>query len=346
MTTDAATATHALPRRRLAAAAATATALAASGLARPAAAQGGTAAAAGAYPSRPVTLVVATPPGGTTDFTARLVAEPLSARLGVPVVVENRPGGGGVVGTRAAARAAPDGHTLALAYSGYVTGHPAVVGTAEFDPLREFAPVALLLEAPQVMLVHPSLPPATLAEFVAYAKARPGALAYASSGNGSLQHLGTELLKRRAGLDLLHVPYRGTGEAMNDVLSGRIAFYMTTPPSVAGHVRAGRLRALAMAGQNRHPALADVPSADEAGLPGFSAEAWFGLLAPAGTPRAVVERLAAECRAALADESLARRATEAGGLARFEGPEALRERMARETAAWAALVREAGIRPD
>lgn len=302
--------------------------------------------AAEAFPSRPVTLVVSGPAGGTTDYSARLIAQPLSERLGVPVVVDNKAGGNGMIALQAVIRARPDGQTLLIGYSGTVTGKPAVEGFGDFDPRRDLASVALILQAPQVMMVHPTLPVRTLMEFVDYARARPGRLNYASSGAGSLQHLGTELLKQRTGIDLVHVPYRGTGETMNDVLAGRIQFYMTTPPPVATAIRDGALRALAMASATRHPALPDVPTAAEAGLPGYAAESWFGLFAPKAAPRPVVERLAAECRAVLADQALRDRALSVGGIVRFEDPATLDRRVAEELEMWTRLVRETGIRAD
>ena len=315
-----------------------------------AAALGGVAGAARAQtvftPSRPVVLVVSNPAGGTNDFTARLVAEPLSQRLGVPVVVENRPGGDGVVGTQHAARARPDGHTLFVPYSGTVTGRPAVRGTADMDPQRDFQPVALLVEAPQVMMVHPSLPVRTLPEFIAYAKARPGQLNYASSGTGSAQHLGTELLKHRTGIDLLHVPYRGTGETVADFLAGRVQFYMTTPPPVIGAIRDGKLRAIALASPRRHPSLPDVPTTAEAGLQDYSAEAWFGLYAQAATPPEIIARYAREVEAVLGEPAVANRALEAGAFARFEDPATFKARVERDLANWTELVRVAGIKPD
>lgn len=316
------------------------------GAALGAAAGQGRAQTGGFTPSRPVVLVVSNPAGGTNDFTARLVAEPLSQRLGVPVVVENRPGGDGVVGTQYAARARPDGHTLWVAYSGTVTGRPAVRGTAEIDPQREFAPIALLIEAPQVMMVHPSVPARTLPEFIAYAKSRPGQLAYASSGTGSLQQLGTELLKHRTGIDMLHVPYRGTGETVADFLAGRVQFYMTTPPPVLSAIRDGKLRAIAMASPRRHPSLPDVPTTAEAGLTDYAAEAWFGLFAQAATPPEIIARYAREAEAVLAEPAVANRALEAGAFARFENPATLKARVERETASWTELVKAAGIKPD
>ena len=290
----------------------------------------------GFAPSCPVTLVVNSPAGGSTDFSARLVAEPLSARLGVPVVVENRPGGAGVVGVQHAARARPDGHTLLVGYSGTITGWPPVRGTADIDPQRDFVPVALLTEAPQVMMVHPSVPVNTLPEFIAYA----------SSGNGSLQHLGTELLRHRTGIDLLHVSYRGTGETVADFLAGRVQFYMTTPPPVLSAIRDGKLRAIALASPRRHPSLPDVPTTPEAGLVDYSAEAWFGLFAQAATPPEIIARYAREVEAVLAEPAVANRALEAGAFAHFEDPATLKARVGRETANWTALVKAVGIKPD
>ena len=181
-------------------------------------------------PGRPVTLIVPTAAGGTTDFAARLLAEPLGQRLGRPVVVDNRAGANGVIGAQAVARARPDGHTLLVQYSGYHVGTPAVVRNLGWNPRKDLAPVALLMDAPQVLLAHPSVPARTLAELIAYAKANPGKLNYASAGNGSMQHLGTELLKQRAGIELEHVPYKGTGPVMQDLISGRVHLFLTTPP--------------------------------------------------------------------------------------------------------------------
>ena len=303
-------------------------------------------AAAQEFPSRPITIIVASPAGGGTDFSARLIAEPLAQRLGQPVVVENRPGGNGTIGLQATARARPDGHTLTVGYSGTMTGRPAVEGVADLDPQKDFAPVALLTDTPQVMLVHPSLPVRNLAEFIAYAKARPGQLNYASAGNGSLHHLGTELLKLRAGIDLVHVPYRGTGETVSDLIAGRIQFYMNSPPPVIGFIRDGRLRAVATTGPERHPALPEVPTLRESGVADMPVNVWYALYAPARTPPAVMARLTREVQAVLADGDVRRRAQEAGTFAIFAPPAAVAERLASETAAWFQVVKAAGIRPD
>ncbi|MBS7812096.1 Bug family tripartite tricarboxylate transporter substrate binding protein [Roseococcus pinisoli] len=298
------------------------------------------------FPTRPIQLIVSGPAGGTTDYTARLIALPLSERLGVPVVVENRPGGNGTVAVMPVVRGRPDGHTLLLAYCANLTGRPAIEPNIGYDPRRDLAPVALLVEAPQVMMVHPSVPANTLAEFIDYAKQRPGVLNYASSGSGSMQHLGTELLKNRTGIDIVHVPYRGTGETMNDVLAGRIQFYMTTPPPALPFVREGKLKALAMASTERHPAMPEVPTVAEAGLTNFSAEAWFSLMSTAGTPAPVVERLTRECAEVLRDEAVKQRVIQAGAFARYEDPQVLAGRIDRELVNWARLVRDQRLSAD
>ncbi|MBX9698999.1 MAG: tripartite tricarboxylate transporter substrate binding protein, partial [Acetobacteraceae bacterium] len=295
---------------------------------------------------RPVAIIVAAPAGGGTDFSARLIAEPLAQRLGVPVVVENRPGGNGAVGLLHVARARPDGHVLTVGYSGTMTGRPAVEGTADFDPQRDFVPVAQMTDTAQVMMVHPSVPARTLQEFVAYAKARPGQLNYGSAGNGSLHHLGGELLKLRMGIDMVHVPYRGTGETISDLLAGRIQFYMNSPPPVIGFIREGRLRAIATTGPERHPALPDVPSGPESGLSDYPVDVWFALYAPARTPQPVLDRLQREVQAIMAQDAIRRRAEEAGTFAVYTDAAAVAARLRRETEAWIAVVRQTGIKPD
>ena len=297
-------------------------------------------------PGRPITLVVPTAAGGTTDFAARLLAEPLGQRLGRPVVVDNRGGANGALGAQAVARAQPDGHTLLVQYSGYHVGSPAVVRNLGWNPRTDLAPVALLMDAPQVLLAHPSVPARTLAELVAYAKANPGKLNYASAGNGSMQHLGTELLKQRAGIELEHVPYRGTGPVMQDLLSGRVQLFLTTPPPAIPFIQNGQLRALALAARTRHPALPEVPTAEEAGLPGFVADAWFAVFAPARTPAPLLARLAAEVSAITATPEFRAKAEEQGAVVRPMTPGELGARVERELAEWAEVVRTGNITAD
>ena len=304
------------------------------------------AARAQAWPTRPVTLIVASPAGGGTDFAARLIAEPLGQRLGQSVIVENRPGGNGAIGMLAAIRARPDGHTLLVGYSGTLTGKPAVEGVADYDPGADLLPVAQITNSPQAMMVHPSVPATTLTEFVAYAKTRPGQLNYGSSGNGSLHHLGCELLKLRTGIDLVHVPYRGTGETITDLLAGRLHFYMNSPPPVLGFFKDGRLRPIATTGTERHRALPAVPTLAEQGFEPIPIDSWFPLLAPLKTPQAIVARLEVELRTILADAAVQRRAEEAGTFAAFADAGFVGTRMAAETAAWTDVVKRVGIRPD
>lgn len=297
-------------------------------------------------PDRTITIIVPSPAGGGTDFSARLIADPLSQQLGVPVVVENRPGAGNLVGMLATKRARPDGHTLMVGYSGAMTGHPAVMGTAELDPPADFAAVGQVTDTSQAIMVHPSVPVRTLPEFIEYAKQRPGQLNYASGGNGSLHHLGTELLKLRTGIDLVHVPYRGTGETIADLLAGRVQFYINSPPPVIAFLRDGRLRCIATTGQERHPALPDVPSLSEAGMRDVPLNVWYALYAPARTPQPVMTRLNAALQTVLAQPDIKRRAEEAGTFVAYTPPEAVMARLRGEIAAWTDVVRTVGIKPD
>ena len=244
------------------------------------------------YPARPVTIVVPSAPGGTTDFTARLLGEQLGRILSQTFIVENAGGASGNIGNAKVAKAPPDGYTLLLSYSGYHVANPHLFKSPGWDPIKSFEPVALAIKAPHVAIAKKSLPVTDLKSFVAYVKANPGKVNYASSGLGSIQHIGGEQLKQVAGIDMTHVPYRGAGPAMQDVLSGNIDIFITTPPSAVGHVQSKSVIPLALAAKERHPALPDVPTATEQGLPGFELVAWFALYAPAGTPQAIIDKLA------------------------------------------------------
>ncbi|WP_149537533.1 Bug family tripartite tricarboxylate transporter substrate binding protein [Siccirubricoccus phaeus] len=261
---------------------------------------------------RPVTLVVPNPPGGGTDFAARLFQDRLGALLGQPVVIENKPGANGNIAIQAVVRAAPDGLTLLMQYSGYHAGNPAMIPNLPWDPVRDLAPVGMATVAPHAILVPASLPVQTLQELIAYAKARPGQLNFASSGNGSIQHIGGVLFARAIGVPMVHVPYRGAAPALQDVAGGRIELFVTTPSSAIGLIQGGQVRALAIASDARIPALPGVPTTAEAGLPGFTVDAWFAVFAPAATPRPVLERLNAAMREATRDPDLQRRAQEGG----------------------------------
>ncbi|WP_137177334.1 tripartite tricarboxylate transporter substrate binding protein [Roseomonas sp. AR75] len=296
------------------------------------------------FPERPVTIVVPGAPGGGGDFTARLLAEGLTPALGQTVLVENRAGAAGNIAATAVARAAPDGYTLLLAYSGSHVANPALFRNLAWDPIRSFAPVALVLKAPHVIVVRKDLPARTLAELIAYAKANPGKLNYASSGVGTIQHIGGEQLARQVGAPMVHVPYRGAGPAMNDIVAGTMDMIITTPPAVVGLVQQGAVRALAITSPQRHPMLPDVPTTAEAGLPGFELEAWFGIYAPAGTPAPVVARLSDAIRSVVQTEGFRRRALDSGTHVAFMNPEELAAFTRTELAFWSEVIERLGIK--
>ncbi|MDF3833662.1 tripartite tricarboxylate transporter substrate binding protein [Cupriavidus basilensis] len=322
-------------RRALAAA----VALAATGLTGAAWAQDGS------YPARPVTLVVSAAAGGTTDLAARMISEPLSKALGQPVVVDNRPGGSGGIAAQTVARAKPDGYTLLVQYSGFQVITPLLTKTS-WDPVKDFAPVANLLSAPQVLVVRPSLPVKTLKELVAYAKANPNKLNYASSGNGSLQHVSTELLNQMAGIQITHVPYKGTGPAMTDLLGGSVDLTITTPPPLMGHIQGGKLRALVVTSKQRLPSLKDVPSAPEAGYPDLDVSSWFAMYAPAGTPKPIVDKLAGEIERIMQTDAFRKKAEELGAEAKFMGPQQLATYQRNELARWGKVIKSADIHAE
>lgn len=301
--------------------------------------------AAQGYPAKPITLVVPNPPGGFVDTSARLLSEPLSRVLAQSVVVDNKGGGSGNVAYGLVARANPDGYTLLTSYSAYHVGNPALSPKLPWAQ-KDLIPVALITVATNVIAVHPSVPASTLPEFIAYLKANPGKLSYASQGNGSLSHIGTEMFKGQTRTSMVHIPYRGSGPAVQDVLAGQVQVFITTPPSVMGHIQAGKLKGLAVAGKTRHPGIPNVPTANEAGLKGFELEAWVGIFAPAGTPTDVIARLSSGIKQAMEQPETKTRANAAGIEIRYLPPEALDDLVKRETTFWAKTIREAGITAD
>jgi tripartite-type tricarboxylate transporter receptor subunit TctC len=311
----------------------------AAGLAGPARAQA-------KYPDRPVTLVVPSAPGGTTDFTARLIAEPLSKALGQPVLVDNKPGASGNIGNQFVAKAKPDGHTLLVAYSGYQVGNPHLFAKAGWDPIRDFAPVAMVTRAPQLVTVRGDLPANTIQELVAFAKANPGKLNYASSGNGSIQHIAGELFKQLTGTFITHIPYRGAGPAVQDLMGGQVDLFITTPASVVQQIKAGRLKGLAVTGPARLSALPQVSTATEAGLKGFALDSWFALYAPAGTPAEIVQALNAEVGRIIATPDTRRKAEESGTSVEQMSPAQLGEYTRKELEEWGRVIRTAKITAD
>ena len=254
----------------------------------------GYAAAAETYPVKPVRVIAGFSPGGFVDLTARLVSGPLSAALGQQVVVENRAGAGGIVGTELVARAAPDGYTLTVGSAGTHGVNQSLYPKLPYNVLRDFQPVARLTDAPSILAVHPSLPVRSVKELISLARARPGQIMYASAGSGTSTHLAAALFEHLAGIKLVHVPYKGGGPAIVDVLAGQVPVTFGTAASVSPHTRSGRLRGLAVTGGQRSAVLPDLPTIAESGLPGYEMLNWLGLFAPAGTPRAVVEKLSGE----------------------------------------------------
>jgi tripartite-type tricarboxylate transporter receptor subunit TctC len=297
------------------------------------------------FPSKPVTLIVPNPPGGVVDTSARLLGEPLGKLLGQPVVIENKGGASGNIAYQHVALAPKDGYTLLISYSAYHVGNPSLFPKLPWAQ-KDFVPVALLTAATNVIAAHPSVPANTLAEFIAHVKANPGKLNFASQGNGSLSHVGTALLEQTTGIDMVHVPYKGSGPAIQDVLGGQVQVFMTTPPSVMQHVQAGKLKAYAVTGKTRHPGLPNVPTTAEAGLAGFELEAWVALFAPAGTPAAVVQTLTDKVKAALATPEAKAVADRTGIEIRYLGPDALGALVQRETTYWGDVIREKKILAD
>jgi tripartite-type tricarboxylate transporter receptor subunit TctC len=298
-----------------------------------------------AYPSKPVRLILPFPPGGGTDILGRLVAERLSARLGQPVVTDNRGGAGGNLGAEAAARAAPDGHTLLLAATTLAIS-PSLYAKLSYDPLKDLAPISLVATVPNVMITHPSVPARTLQEFISLAKAKPGEMNFGSGGSGTSNHLGGELFNMVAGVKLVHVPYKGVNLAMNDAMAGNIQLVIIGIPAAAPQIKAGKLRALAVVARERSAALPDVPTAAEAGLPDFEVTTWYGLLAPAGTPRPIIARLNAELRQIMQEPELKERLAAMAVEPRTTTPEEFAAYIRQEAAKWGDVVRKAGLRAD
>jgi tripartite-type tricarboxylate transporter receptor subunit TctC len=301
--------------------------------------------AAQTYPTKPVTLIVPNPPGGVVDASARLVSEPLTRLLGQTVVVENKGGASGNIAYQQVARAAKDGYTLLISYSAYHVGNPAMFAKLPWEQ-KDFVPVALIAAATNVITAHPSIPANTLKEFIAYAQKEPGKINFASQGNGSLSHVGTVLFEQATQTDMVHVPYKGSGPAIQDVLAGQVQVFMTTPPSVMGHVQAGKLKAFAVTSKARHPMLPNVPTTAEAGLPGFELEAWVGLFAPAGTPAAVVAQLSEQVKKALELPETRQRAATLGIEPRYLGPDALASLVQRDTEYWGKVIKGRNITAD
>ncbi len=299
--------------------------------------------AAAAWPSRPIRLVVPFPPGSSPDIVARTLAEPLAAALGVPVVVDNRPGAGGNVGTGAVARAEPDGQTLLFTIQGPLVTAPLLSSSLGYDPLRDLAPVTLVATSPNVLVVDPKLGAETLIDFVRVAKARRGALNYGSVGNGSASHLAMESFKTRAGIDLAHVPYQGFPQVVNAILGGQVQAAFMVPGIAMGPVRAGRLRALGVTTLGRVASLAELPTLAEQGWPGFEAISWQAVLVPAATPRPIVARLSQELVRIVRSDDVRQKLLAQYFSAAGTAPEALAGLMRSERERWARVIAAAGV---
>jgi len=303
-------------------------------------------AAADDYPSRPIMLIVPFPPGGSTTVMARNVADKMSEALGQSIVVENRGGAGGTIGTRAAAKAAPDGYTILLSYTGTFSIAPSAYANPGYDPRKDFAPIGMIGTAPNLLVVNAALPVRSMAELIKYAKAQPAPMQYGSPGVGTVNHLAGEMLANEIGTKLLHIPYKGNGPALGDLLGGHIPMMFMPIPAALGNVKAGTLRALAVSSAKRSSVLPDLPTMAETGVPGFDVALRYGLAAPAGTPRPIIERLNKELNAALASDEVKKRLASEGADALPGTPEAYAEDIDKEETKWRALVRKLNLKVE
>lgn len=298
------------------------------------------------YPSKPIRMIVPFPPGGVMDASTRAVAAPLQESLGQSILVENRPGSGGNIGTESVARAAPDGYTL-LVIGDHNTIAPALYSRLSYDILKDFVPITNLVTGSHVLVAHSSLPVSNVKELIAAAKKAPGQLSYASPGNGTAQHLGAEIIKTMAGIDLVHIPYKGGGQAISDVVGGQVKIGMLGLAPVLPHLKAGRLKALGVTGKKRVAILPDVPTIAESGLPGFETLQWYGVAAPAGTPPAVIQKLHTELVKAVRNPATMERLAGVGmEVATSASPAEYARFLREDMAKWPAVVKTAGARVD
>src|SRR2546427_2395474 len=298
------------------------------------------------YPAKPIRMIVAYPPGGGTDIVGRMVAQKLGETLGQSVLVENRGGASGNIGTELAARAAPDGYTILMGNVAPNAINVSLFKNLPFDPVADFVPVSLVASTPNILVVHPSTPARTVKEVIALARAKPGTLNFASAGVGSSSHLAGELFRILAGADIVHVPYKGAGPAMVDVLSGQVQLYFATVPAAMPHVKSGKLAPVAVTSSRRSQALPDLPTIAEAGVPGYEASTWYGVLAPAHTPAAVIARLHENVVRILAVSETRARAADQGFEPVGNSPAGFRADMKSENAKWGKVIGDAGIRPE
>jgi tripartite-type tricarboxylate transporter receptor subunit TctC len=299
-----------------------------------------------AYPAKPVRLIVPYPPGGGTDIFARTLGAKLGEAFGQQIVIENRPGAGGVIGAEVAAKAAPDGYTLLIGQASNFAINQHLMSRLPYDPVKDFAPVSLIAGSPNLLVVHPSLPVRTVKDLVALARARPGSINYASAGNGSPGHLAAEYFKKVAKIDMTHVPYKGAAPALMDVIAGHASLYLTSPIAAQPHVRSGRLRQVAVTSAQRFPPLPDVPTIAESGYPQIDVTSWWGLLVPAGVSKEIIARLHAETVKALNTAEMRERLAGQGANVMTNTPEQFAAYIKSEIAKWGRIVTESGARLD
>lgn len=297
------------------------------------------------YPSKPIQMIVPQAPGGTNDIVARLVAADLSQRLGQQVVVENRPGAGGNIGTQAAARATPDGYTLLMTISSTQAINPTLYRTIPFDPIKDFEPISPVATVPNVLVVNPAFPAKSMTELIAMAKAKPDFYRFASAGNGTLNHLLGEMLNSMAGIKLEHVPYKGVAPALNDVLGNQVPMAFASLPSVLAHIKAGKVRALGVSSAKRSPFAPDIPSISET-VPGYSGDLWVGLFAVRGTPKDVTQKLATTVQAALADKALRDKLAAQGAEVLTATPQQFATMLRADIDKWGKIVKQSGAQVD
>ncbi len=302
----------------------------------------GPAVAQSGYPDKPIRIVVPTTAGGAADTMTRLIAQKIAESMKVPVVVDNKPGAGNIVGSEAVAKSPPNGYTLLVTYTDHVF-NPFLHPSMPYDTIKDFAPVVMIGSVPMLLVVNPAVPAKSVTEFIALAKAKPGQLNFASAGSGSSLHLAGELFKSSAKVDVIHVPYKGTAPAFVDLLSGQVQFMFPTTVSATQYIKDGRLRALAITSAQRAPTLPEIPTLAESGLPGYDASIWYAVLAPAGTPRDIITRLNAEFRKALATPEVATKLADLGFVIAAGTPEELQARITGEMERWGRLIKDANV---
>ena len=298
------------------------------------------------FPDRPVTLVVPFPPGGGTDAGARLIAQKLSTRWGQSVIIDNKAGAAGMVGSELVSRAKPDGYTLLIGNIGTFSINPSLYKKMPYDPDKAFAPISMIAELPFFLLVTPSMKANNVKEFIAFAKANPGAVTYASSGSGSGPHLAGEMFEKATGLDMMHVPYKGGGPAAADVMAGHVNMYFSTVLESIGSVKAGKLKALATSSLTRSPAMPELPTIAESGIPGFDAASWIGIVAPAGTPPALVDKISADIRAVVLEQDTKQTLIQQGATPMPLTPTAFKARIESDRQRYAKVIKDGNVQVD